>query len=226
MPKRPENGCRKCGNKWPPRGRDLAQRCPRCGSPEVYLTGAETAPPPATTDAIPASAQSPIRGELAPEEPPPQQPATRGRLALLGGLAVLAGGIASLVYVLSTQEDSASSSPAALGHASGSVVPAAAYSPPLAGTVAIDELRETWKHGQRAVFARYGGRPLQIQAVVSYHPGQTHFTFPGIPPIICHMASGWAAAQGADGRMVSVTARLQGFDSAGMHLSDCQVSPH
>ena len=34
---RPLNGCYNCGDTWHPRGRDLSNRCPNCGSRDTYI---------------------------------------------------------------------------------------------------------------------------------------------------------------------------------------------
>jgi hypothetical protein len=89
----------------------------------------------------------------------------------------------------------------------------------------VDELREAWKQGPQAVGQLYGGRPLEFGAVISYRPGQTYVTLEGLPPIICHMAPGWSAAGAVFRQPGTVTAQLQGVDSAGMHLSHCRINP-
>jgi hypothetical protein len=37
--KRSRNKCKACGNKWFPKGKNLSDKCPRCGSAEVALAG-------------------------------------------------------------------------------------------------------------------------------------------------------------------------------------------
>jgi hypothetical protein len=42
-PMRPLNRCRSCGDTWHPRGQDVSDRCPTCGSTQV---GKAAAKPP------------------------------------------------------------------------------------------------------------------------------------------------------------------------------------
>jgi hypothetical protein len=43
-PMRPLNRCRACGDTWHPRGQDVSDRCPTCGSAKVGLAAAAPAP--------------------------------------------------------------------------------------------------------------------------------------------------------------------------------------